>query len=62
MRGKYPHTELVGTVVEVSRPSCLPGTWGGNTVVAWDDLESGESYFSAEWMVVLLPEDYGAGM
>ncbi len=66
VRGKVPFSptvsrELTGTVVEVARPTCLPGTWLANTVVAWDDPTYGESFYAGEWMVVLLPEDYGAG-
>ena len=61
VRGKEPYAprELVGTVVEVSQPSCM--TNDGGAVVTWDDPAYTESWYSYQSMVVLLPEDFGAG-
>ncbi len=63
VRGKVPYAPtvsrvLTGTVVEAWRPGCM-GT--GGPVIAWDDHTYGESWYAADWMVTLLPEDYGAG-
>ena len=50
---------LIGTVVEVTPPACV--TYEVGVVVAWDHPDYGECRYSHQPMVVLLPEDYGAG-
>ncbi len=57
---KYPARWVVGTVVEVRPLDCMLPE--GTVTVAWDDPELGESWFSSQYRVWLLPEDYGAGM